>query len=218
MNSMFLFQIQGINHNSMLSGVLWWACMCCWLIAILDLLAKRDFAFLIYAGLAGYYQTFAFLVTPIIGVTLSYSHPNELNTATGAMFLTWSIWFTFITYLIALRREYTVYLALIFASVAIATSFVGASHLVAATSKQVLAFRLQKAGATFLLAGSLVGWSLLFQAMKPNTLQKVQSGHAEGRPSAVAREHYRTVMQSDHKACKLISLEQAQKERLRMFC
>lgn len=99
---------------------------------------------MIYAGLAGYYQSFAFLVTPIIGVTLSYSHPNELNTATGAMFLTWSIWFTFITYLIALRREYTVYLALIFASVAIATSLVGASHLVAATSKQVLAFRLQK--------------------------------------------------------------------------
>ncbi|KFX87761.1 hypothetical protein V490_08035 [Pseudogymnoascus sp. VKM F-3557] len=127
MNSMFLFQIQGINHNSMLAGILWWA-------------------------------------------------------------------------------------------FAIATGLVGTSHLVAATSKQVLAFRLQKAGATFLLAGSLVGWSLLFQAMKPNTPQDLQSGHVELRPNAVAEEHYRTVMRSDYKAYKLITLEQAQKERLRMFC
>ncbi len=99
---------------------------------------------MIYAGLAGYYQSFAFLVTPVIGVALSYSQPNELNTATGVMFLTWSIWFTFITSLIALRSEYTVYLTLIFASVAITTGLVGTSHLVAATSKQVPAFRLQR--------------------------------------------------------------------------
>jgi hypothetical protein len=33
-------QIQGVHHNSMLAGVLWWACMCCWLIAILDLLVS----------------------------------------------------------------------------------------------------------------------------------------------------------------------------------
>jgi succinate-acetate transporter protein len=106
--------------------------------------AKRDFAFMIYAGLAGYYQSFAFLVTPVIGVTLSYSEPNELDTATGVLFLTWSIWFTFITSLIALRSEYTVYLTLIFASVAITTGLVRASHLVAATSEQVPAFRLQR--------------------------------------------------------------------------
>ncbi|PVH67706.1 hypothetical protein DL98DRAFT_542950 [Cadophora sp. DSE1049] len=124
MNAMFLFQIQGINHNSMLAGVLWWAYL--------------------LAGLAGYYQSFAFLITPVLGVTSSYSQPNELNTATGVMFLTWSIWFAFTTSLIALRSEYTIYLTLIFASVAITTGLVGTSHLVAATSEQVPAFRLQR--------------------------------------------------------------------------
>jgi succinate-acetate transporter protein len=99
---------------------------------------------MIYAGLAGYYQSFAFLVTPGFGVTLSYSQPNELNTATAVMFLTWSIWFTFTTSLIALRSDYTIYLTLIFASVAITTGLVGTSHLVAATSEQVPAFRLQR--------------------------------------------------------------------------
>lgn len=99
---------------------------------------------MIYAGLAGYYQSFAFLITPVLGVTSSYNQPNELNTATGVMFLTWSIWFTFTTSLIALRSEYTIYLTLIFASVAITTGLVGISHLVAATSEQVPAFRLQR--------------------------------------------------------------------------
>jgi hypothetical protein len=43
-----------------------------------------------------------------------------------------------------LRSEYTVYLTLIFASVAITTGLVGTSHLVAATSEQVLAFKIQR--------------------------------------------------------------------------
>ncbi|KFX98032.1 hypothetical protein O988_04578 [Pseudogymnoascus sp. VKM F-3808] len=99
-------------------------------------------------------------------------------------------------------------------TLAIAAGLVGASHLVAATSKKVLAFGLQRAGATFLLAGSLIGWSLLFQAMKPNTLQGMRNGHVEGRPNAVAKEYHHTVMRSEY---KLISLEEARKERLRMF-
>jgi succinate-acetate transporter protein len=97
-----------------------------------------------YLTTQGYYQSFAFLVTPGFGVTLSYSQTNELNTATAVIFLTWSIWFTFTTSLIALRSEYTIYLTLIFASVAITTGLVGTSHLVTATSEQVPAFRLQR--------------------------------------------------------------------------
>jgi hypothetical protein len=106
--------------------------------------AARDFSFIIYASLAGYYQSFAFLVTPMTGITLSYNKPSELNTAIGILFLTWSIWFTFITSMMALRSEYAIFLTLIFVSVAITTGLVGTSHLVAATSEERSALRLQK--------------------------------------------------------------------------
>jgi succinate-acetate transporter protein len=75
---------------------------------------------------------------------VSYNKPSELNTAIGILFLTWSTWFTFITSMMALRSEYAIFLTLIFASVAVTTGLVGTSHLVAATSEEGSASKLQR--------------------------------------------------------------------------